>query len=192
MEEIINKKCPNCGAQITTEVWPYCRNLTGLDSSQANMEYPVIKCKEANINFWNTWFPMIFAVSFGFFGFIFPITFIINNSENVISVVLFSSIFAIIGITALIISLKSIIKYNLVKRKGKEIEATVYGYMDDTLLINEMPSQIVKLRIATNDGPRFILYQLIDVNRPYKINSKIKLLVYKDMFMVKENKYHFE
>ncbi|MBR3898185.1 MAG: hypothetical protein IKJ43_02760 [Bacilli bacterium] len=188
-----NKKCPNCGAQITSEVCPYCRNLTGLDSSEANMEYPVIKCKEANKNFWNTWFPMIFAVSFGFFGFIFPIIFILTNSSDTLSVILFSSIFAIIGVVAFIIALRTFIRYNLVKTKGKEIEATVYGYMNDNLLINEMPAQIVKLRVTTNDGPRFILYQLGDIKKPYKINSKIKLLVYKDMFMVKEDDtYHFE
>ena len=31
------------------------------------MEYPVIECKEANLGFFNTVFPLIFAVSFGFF-----------------------------------------------------------------------------------------------------------------------------
>ena len=53
------KACPNCGAPITTEICPYCHNKTGLDTKNADMEYPVIDCKEATINFWNTIFPMI-------------------------------------------------------------------------------------------------------------------------------------
>ena len=188
-----NKKCPSCGAPITTEICPYCHNKTGLDTASADMEYPVIECKEANISFWNVWFPMIFAVSFGFFGFIFPIIFLITVPESAPAMLLMCSIFAIIGSVAFIIGIKPVIRSYLVKRKGKEIEATVYGYMDDNLLINEKPSQIVKLLVTTKEGPRFILYQLMDIKHPYKINHKIKLFVYKDIFMVKkEKKYHFE
>lgn len=58
------KRCANCGAPVTIEICPYCNSFTGLDTKNANMEYPVIECKEANMNFWNVLFPMIFAVSF--------------------------------------------------------------------------------------------------------------------------------
>ena len=187
------RKCSNCGAPITTEICPYCHNATGLDTAKANMEYPVIECKEANIHFWNTAFPMIFAVSFGFFGFIIPIVALLEKEENILPIFLFCSIFGIIGLVAFIISFRSVIRYLRVKTNGKEIEATVYGYMNDNVYINNMPAQIVKLLVTTNDGPRFILYQLGDVKRPYEINSKIKLLVYKDIFMTKKDtKYHFE
>ena len=188
-----NNKCPNCGAPLTTEICPYCYNVTGLDTSSADMEYPVIECKEANVNFWNLWFPMIFAAVFGFFGFIFPIPFILFIKESILFIVLLCGVFAVIGVGAFIFGIKHVIRYNNVKRKGKEIEATVYGYMNDNILLNNMPAQIVKLLVNTNEGPRFILYQLGDIKRPYKINSKIKLLVYKDMFLVKEEKnYYFE
>ena len=193
MEKRINEKCPNCGAPLTTEICPYCQNSTGLDTATANMEYPVIECKEANINFWNTLFPMIFAVSFGFFGFIMPIIFISANIPNPITIILFCSIFAIVGLVSFIISARTIIKNYIVKAKGKEIDATVYGYMDDNVLLNGIPAQIVKLLVTAKEGPRFILYQLGDTKRPYKINSKIKLLVYKNIFIVKEDrKYHFD
>ncbi len=192
MKDVINKKCPNCGAPLTTEICPYCQNTTGLDTASADMEYPVIECKEAQITFWNVWFPMIFAVSFGFFGFVFPIVFFITTPDAAIAVLLASSLFAIIGVVAFIIGIKPVIRNHVIKRKGKEIEATVYGYMDDNLLLNGTPSQIVKLLVTTKEGPRFILYQLGDIKHPYKINSKIKLLVYKDIFMVKKNEYYFE
>ena len=68
----------------------------------------------------------------------------------------------------------------------------VYGYMDDNLFINGNPAQIVKLKIDTNEGPKFILYQTGDIKQPYKINSQIKLKVYKNIFHIeKENKTYF-
>ena len=188
-----NKKCANCGAPVTTEICPYCNNKTGLNTIDADMEYPVIECKEANINFLNFYFPLIFAISFGFFGFIFPIFFVVSFPEAALTVAVMCSIFAIIGVISFAIAIKTRIRYNMVKRKGKEIEATVYGYINDNTMINENPTQIVKLLIIGKDGPKFILYQLDDTKKPYKINSKIKLLVYKDIFLIKEDKkYYFE
>ena len=75
----IEKNCPNCGAPITTEICPYCNVVTGLYTQNADMEYPVIECKEANMGFWNVIFPMIFAVSFGFAGLIMPILFFFSR-----------------------------------------------------------------------------------------------------------------
>ena len=60
--------CRNCGAPVTSEICPYCGSSTGLDTSQANMEYPTLECKEANINFWSVVFPSFFAVMFTFGG----------------------------------------------------------------------------------------------------------------------------
>lgn len=188
-----NGFCPNCGAPLTTEICPYCHNKTGLDTKSADMEYPVIECKEANITFWNTAFPMIFAVSFGFFGFIFPLIFILEAPEEALPVVLMCSIFAIIGVVAFIIGIRSILRKAQIMSKGKEIEETVYGYMDDNVLLNGQPAQIVKKLVTTSDGPKFILYQLGDIKKPYKINGKVKLTVYKDMFLINKDKtYYFE
>lgn len=189
-----NKKrhCPNCGAPITTEICPYCRVETGINTKDADMEYPVIDCKEAAIGFWNFIFPMIFAVSFGFFGFIVPLIMVLSGQEDALVAVLFCSIFGLIGIVALIIAITPVIRYLLIKNRGKEIEAVVYGYIDDNILLNDRHAQIVKLLVNTDEGYRFILYQLADIKQPYKINSKIKLLVYKDIFLiVKKKKYYF-
>ena len=79
-----------------------------------------------------------------------------------------------------------------VKFFGKEIEATVYGYMNDNVLINGSPAQIVKLLVQTNDGPKFILYQLGDIKQPYGIKTTLKLKVYKDIFLiVNKQQYYF-
>ena len=75
--------CPNCGAPITTEICPYCNVFTGIDTKYADMEYPVIECKEANIGFWSVVFPMIFAVSFGFEGLVMPFIFMSFDIEGI-------------------------------------------------------------------------------------------------------------
>ncbi len=181
------KHCPNCGAPMTSEVCPYCKNFTGLDTATADMEYPVIECKEANIG--SIWFPLIFALGFGFFGFVFPIIMVTTSGDNnILFVLLFCSLFGIVGIAAFVIVMVKVIRVLLVKFKGKEIETTVYGYMNDNLFINDAPAQIVKLLVQTDEGSKFILYQLEDTKKPYKVNSKIKLSVYKDVFMIKKDK----
>lgn len=193
MENINRKNCPNCGAPITTEICPYCNVATGLDTQNADMEYPVIECKEAHVGFWNVAFPMIFALSFGFGGFVFPILSLMADAEMFGFVVLMCIPFALIGIIAFIIAMKPLIRYFSIKNKGREIDATVYGYMDDNILLNGTPAQIVKLLVDTNDGKKFILYQLGDIKQPFKINSQIKLKVYKDIFLIENKKqYYFE
>lgn len=192
--KVINgeKHCSNCGAPLTTEICPYCNVATGLDTRYADMEYPVIECKEANMGFWTVAFPMIFAVGFGFFGFVMPIAMALAGEEDILSLFLFCSIFGIVGVVAFIIAIKPVIRYLAIKFRGKEIDATVYGYMDDNVLLNGVPAQIVKLLVSTNDGLKFIMYQLGGIEQPYKINSKIKLKVYKDMFLiVKNDQYYF-
>lgn len=189
-----NKNCPNCGAPITTEICPYCNVMTGLDTKNADMEYPVIECKEANIGFFPVVFPLIFAFAFGFAGFIMPILFFtVGGDVFPKTMILFFLPFAVIGIGAFIIGIKPVIRYVSLKTRGKDIDATVYGYMDDNMFINGNPAQIVKLLVQTNDGPKFILYQLGDIKQPFKINSNIKLKVYKDIFLIENKKqYYFE
>ena len=180
-QKIANYHCPNCGAVVNTEICPYCQAATGVNTWKADMEYPVIECKEANLGFWRVWFPLIFAASFGIMGAAFTVA-MLKQGEYL--GVLFISIFDLIGLVALIIALKNIYRNILVKLRGKEIDATVYGYMDDNVLLNGVPAQIVKLLVHTKQGPRFILYQLGDIKHPYKINRKIKLKAFKDMFLI--------
>ena len=183
--------CPNCGAPITTEVCPYCNVFTGLKSSDANMEYPVIECKEAHVGFWNVIFPMIFAFGFGFPIWFLPMIIMASDFEERIYALLMFTPFVLIGIVAFVIGIRPVIRYFSIKKKGRDITGTVYGYMDDNILINGNPSQIVKILVNTNDGKKFILYQLGDVKQPYKINSDIRLKVYKDTFMIDKNKEYY-
>lgn len=46
---IVENHCTNFGAPITTEIYLYCNSMIELDTKNADMEYPVIECKEANV-----------------------------------------------------------------------------------------------------------------------------------------------
>lgn len=177
------KNCPSCGAPIVSEICQYCGVATGLNTAEAQMEYPVLECKEATLGFWTIWFPMIFVVAFGLPG-------IIMIPFGLFQIILFliGIPFILISAGALFLVLRTLIRYAKIKSKGKMIQATVYGYMNDNLLINNQPAQIVKLLVDTPNGPRFILYSLGNTMKPYAVNSTINIMVYKNYFMIPKNK----
>ena len=186
--------CKNCGAPVTSEICPYCGNATGLRTSQANMEYPTLECKEANLNFWTILFPLIFAFGFGFFGIAFPIMFTFGGEsfksdfDSPWIVYLFCLPFAAIGVGAVVAVIKPIVRYIMIKTKGKHIEAVVYGYTDDNVIMNGRPAQVVKLLVETPVGKRLIMYQLGSTEQPFGVNTTVGLIVYKNYFMIEKKK----
>lgn len=195
MDIIGNLNCRNCGAPVTSEICPYCGSKTGLTTETADMEYPVIECKEANIGFWTTVFPLAFALGFGFFGFAFPIMMSSSADDPAGApqpwfIYLFCLPFAAVGIGAAVITILPIIRWFRLRSRGKHITATVYGYVNDNVLINGRPAQVVKLLAETPVGRRFLMYQLGGTRKPYGINTELDLLVYKDYFMIVKKKEH--
>ena len=179
------KNCPSCGAPIVSEICAYCGSATGLQTASADMEYPVLECKEATMNFWTICFPMIFAVAFGFSG-LAMMVFSLAAHESVMLIT--GAPFALIGFAALFFVLRTVSRYVKVKKHGETIRATVYGYMDDNVLLNNRPAQVVKLLIQTQNGPRFIMYQLGNTMRPYKINERVDIMVYENYFLICKNR----
>ena len=184
-EEKQSKNCPSCGAPIVSEICAYCGAATGLNTDEAGMEYPVLECKEADISFWTVGFPMIFAAAFGLPGIIVFIIFLIYGN---LIMLLTGVPFILIGGVALWIGSRVVSHHVKLKRNGKMIQGTVYGYMDDDILINDKPAQIVKLLVQTPDGPRFILYQLGNTLKPYCVNDRIDIMVWQNYFMICKNK----
>ena len=180
------KNCPSCGAPVVSEVCAYCGIATGLNTAEADMEYPVLECKAAILNFWTVWFPAIFAFAFGIAGLSVLIIAITGNRDT--TMLLMGIPFLLIGIVALLLMLRTILRYVKVKARGKMIQATVYGYMDDEVSLNDQPAQIVKLLVQTPNGPRFILYKLGSTLRPYGINDNIDVMVYQNYFMISKKK----
>ncbi len=190
--------CKNCGAPVTSEICPFCGSMTGLDTLTADMEYPVLECKEANIGFWTVAFPAVFAIGFGYAGLVMPVMMFITKDQLDIPgtfagfSVLFFLPFALVGIVATVFTVIPIYRYLMLKIKGKEISGTVYGYCDDKVMLNNRPAQVVKILVQSPEGPRFIMYQMGTTDHPYGINTKIGLRVYKDMFMIEKKKTSME
>ena len=180
------KNCPSCGAPIVAEICAYCGTPTGLNTAEASMEYPVLDCKEATMNFWTLWFPMIFAAAFGVPGLIIMALAFTSYSMRMMFVI--GLPFALIGAVALWLTLRTVTRHAKVKKHGTVIQATVYGYMDDNVLLNGRPAQIVKLLVQTKNGPRFLLYQLGSTVKLYGVQDKIRVLVYENYFLIDRNR----
>ena len=177
-----NKNCPSCGAPVVSEICAYCGTATGLDTARADMEYPVLECKEATVNFWTIVFPLIFAAAFGVPGLGMLAAGLLGFGNGVLLIV--GIPFFIIGAVAAFFVIRTALRYVKVKNNGKRISAVVYGYMDDNVLINDRPAQIVKLLIQTPNGPRFILYQLGNTLKRYGVNDSIDIMMYQNYFMI--------
>ena len=150
------------------------------------MEYPVLECREATMNFWTLWFPMIFAAAFGIPGVIIMALAFTSYSMRMMFVI--GLPFALIGAVALWMTLRTVTRHAKVKKHGTVIQATVYGYMDDNVLLNDRPAQIVKLLVQTKNGPRFLLYQLGSTLKPYGVQDKIQVMVYENYFLIDRNR----
>ncbi len=180
------RTCPSCGAPVVSEICAYCGTATGLDTEKADMEYPVLECKEATLNFWTVCFPLIFALAFGLSGL--AVMIIACTGFGNFGMLLVGAPFLLIGIAASFLVFRTVSRYVKVKKRGKTIQATVYGYMDDNILINDRPAQVVKLLVHTQNGPRFILYQLGNTVKPYGVNDKINIVVYENCFLISGNR----
>ena len=185
-EDNKQKYCPSCGAPIVAEICAYCGTATGLNTADADMEYPLLECKEATLSFWTVVFPMIFALAFGLPGLIMPVIGMSVGKGGMLALI--GLPFLAIGIAAWVIVLRTVFRYIKVKKNGKVIRATVYGYMDDHVLINDRPAQVVKLLVQTQEGPRFVMYQLGNTMKPYGINDTVDIMVYRNYFMIVKNK----
>ena len=193
-DEEIKHNCPNCGAPITTEICPYCDSKTGLEEDISSNDIPTIECKEATADISLSLFTLIFFFAFGFAGFVMPI--IISQGQDgwttlkPVEYLIFLP-FAAVSIGSLIAFLLPFIRKIQVKLFGKEIEGEVHSYINDSLRINGVPAQVLRVLIETDEGPRYIKYELGTTQQPFKVNEKIKLRVYKDMFYIKAPKKYF-
>ncbi len=176
--------CPNCGAPILSEVCQYCGSYVGqVATKDLSAEYEVLQAHNAKLTFFGTVFPMIFAFMFSFVGFGMPILFT-NQIESSKFTNLFFVPFMAIGIGAMFFFVRSVMRFMRVTFWGKDIEGTVYGYMDDTIAYNGINGQIVKLLIQTKDGPKFIFLKTHGTNKPYPVNKKVPLRVHGNCFLV--------
>lgn len=173
--------CPRCGAPTNAEICPYCGTKTGIDSAKANMEYPVYECKSCKLTFFNFWFILIFAVSFGPASIGCLIAVLKGGPSFLLIHVI---LFGIVSIVSIILAIRNVARYTTVKSKGTVIKGTIYGYINSNYLINDEHAKIAKILIQTTGGPRFILYDTKSTVPLYGINTDVTLKTYKNLFLI--------
>jgi len=173
--------CKSCGAMVTEDVCPYCGNLTGITIWNTEPNYPTTECKACLLNFWNIGFPTIFCGISGILGIA---TLIQMLQEGEMAAAGGSFVPILIGVVGAVIVIRNLLRHRTVRTRGDYITAKVIGYTNDNFVVNGSPTQVVKLLVETRDGPRVLLYRLGKTNRPYSVNSELKLLVYKDLIII--------
>ena len=182
-DKIIN--CINCGSPVTAEICPYCGKKTGLESEDAYINYPVEKAKKLNPNRRYAIF-IFLAFLFGVPQFAFLLPYNATHEPVFLPLVFIWAFSELIALLFIIVAVKIAIKNKTIKKNAKEIEATVYGYLtNNSHIINGFPALRVKLLIHTEEGYKFLLYDLFSIEEPYPVNSKIKLLTYENKYKIK-------
>lgn len=182
-EKIIN--CINCGSPVTAEICPYCGKRTGLESEDAYIDYPVEEANKLNPNRRYAIF-ILFAFIFGVPQFAFLIPYNATHEPVFLPLVFIWAFSELIALLLIIIAVNIALKNKEIKKNAKEIEATVYGYLtNNSHTINGEPALRVKLLIHTEEGYKFLLYDLFSTEEPYPVNSKLKLLTYENKYKIK-------
>ena len=163
-------------------------------------DYPIIECLEARIAHEEI-IELVLGVFLMFVGFISPVIFYLNQLNNMsnsnpptgliqifISMLVAFSVFGIMGLVFFVNFMKPVIMIITINKKGKEKEATVLEYIDDDDSIDDFPTQVVKLLVEDKEKPIYIYYQLGTTKRPYPLNTKIKIKMYKHIFRIIEEK----
>ena len=178
--------CQNCGAPFTTEICLYCKSKTGIDSKDAEIPYEVIEIFEAEKTNEKNLIGILFlfiTLVIGIQGIIFLI-----EGEQFDLGILAIIIAAISTIIMYFVFFQSFINRYKIYKKGKDVEATVLGYVKSIYKIDNKPLLVAKLIVDTKVGKKIILYDLDDTNEKYEIGSKLKLKVKEKEFIVLEER----
>jgi DNA-directed RNA polymerase subunit RPC12/RpoP len=186
----ITYKCPNCGAKVYPQICDYCGTKVNIKDQDVTTEYPTVKANNVKPSFFTMGVALIFGAGFGCPGVIFPITMHQQIVESDTPVVLFLP-FALVGIGALAVLVKYIYGFLATLMFGKVYTAKIYAYMDDTVSYNKVPGVVMKVLVDTIHGKRFLLISMKGTEKPYPINTKIDIKVYKNNVLI-QSKFYLE
>lgn len=176
--------CQNCGAPFTTEICLYCKSKTGIDSKDAEIPYEVIEIFEAEKTNEKNLIGILFSLVTLVIG-LQGIIIIIEGKQFDLGIL--AIIIAVISaITSYFTFFQSFINRYKIYKTGKDVEATVLGYVKSIYKIDNKPLLVAKLIVDTKVGKKIILYDLDDTNEKYEIGSKLKLKVKEKEFIVLE------
>ncbi|MCR5704983.1 MAG: hypothetical protein K6G85_10210 [Eubacterium sp.] len=154
-----------------------------------------LKCREANLTFWNVGFPLIFGTFLLIFQIFWDFLIIVGRREpemrsfsnsqgsKVVVLVLFLGIIISYSIVGM-----NIYKNRIVKSRGEIYHGTVLGYMNSNVRYNNMPGQICIVEVETLQGRKVIHYNLKKPSKPYNINDVVEVLNYDDIYFLQKCK----
>lgn len=137
---------------------------------------------EVNITFINTIIVLLFTFPMLIVG-----VQIFTNDDLILGICLIINILISISLIYFI-SIRRIINNFIVQKYGKVVDAKVVGYRNDSYSVYGKVAQIILLSIKTNDGEKTIYCQSGENTKKYDINSEIKLLMYNDLILIKDEK----
>ncbi len=144
-------------------------------------------CEEASVNFINTIFPLLIGIPLGACT-VYSIISIFENPDSMFGLIALAIFLSLLTLLAYSFALKQIINNIKVRKFGRVINATVCGYEEDNISINDVPAKVVKLDIHGDDNDDLTKYQLYKVEKKYAINDQIELLQHKDYYLIRDKK----
>ena len=192
------KYCSKCGAQITTEICPYCNN-TPVINQNTTSEYPMINCKTLDISIGKILGYIILIIWTIPLAIRFT-SFMLSQEFGELNMYLIYVIpLVVIGITSLVLLIFSLYKNNELNKNGIEVEGIIKEYMSQTNSLTQKESLYMKILLDINEEKKYILYRLAQKNKKnysYKttryienhpIESKIKLKTYNEWYKIIKN-----
>lgn len=176
--------CPSCGYPTTEEKCYYCNSEPAISSQYANLNYPIVECKEANLS------PFLYSeyiklgVCFTIIIILFLIICFLVKEDNYGAILFFAIFFGIVPVMCAHTIIKHKKRYDIVKENGKEIEGIVCGYLYDRVKVRHRYLKIAKILINKDTDPKYIMYHLGTKYCPYPINSTIILLSYENLYSI--------
>lgn len=171
------RTCPNCGAPVPGETCPYCGTV--FESNMTPEDYPEVVCNFAGITFQEIRF------YFGVIIFSVIAAICIISQSDYGEGMLFALVFSLPGIIILIVLIKKILTYILLTVNGHDTDGEVYGYKNDHLKKGDDYCQIAKVVVNAPIGKKVLLVPLHKTERPYPLNSRVKVRTYKDLARIK-------
>ena len=189
------KYCSKCGAQITTEICPYCSN-TSIINQNKTTEYQTINCKTLDISIGKI-LGYIILIVWTLPLAIWFTTFMLSQEFGELNMYLVYVIpLVVIGITSLVLLIFNLCKNNELNKNGVEIEGIIKEYKTETNSLTQIENLYVKILLEINEDKKYILLKLAKKNKKrysYKttryienhpIESKIKLKTYNDWYKI--------
>ena len=141
------------------------------------------ECIETNITFINTYLVLFFTIPL----MIGATALLVIKDEMIIIIYIYLIIFILASIIlTYLFSIKRIVNYFKVRIKKEIVHASVIGYSNDNIIINDKPAQIIELKIKENN--KTIFYQTNETIQKYELNSEIELYNYDNLYLIKDDK----